>query len=81
MINIKSTLLTLPDLCQNVYSHYYFVATVIQIQSLRSQICVYIHIIPNIFEAAQAKEIKILHSSDYHVQRKFFLVLFWARVP
>jgi hypothetical protein len=42
-INIQSTLRTAPDLCKNVLLQCYLVATVIHIQSLRSQICVYIH--------------------------------------
>ena len=33
------------DLCKNVSLHCYLVATVIHIQSLHSQICVYIHVL------------------------------------
>ena len=46
MINIQSTLRTAPDVRKNVSLtlSYYLVATVIHMQSLRSQICVYIYI-------------------------------------
>jgi hypothetical protein len=40
--------------------------------STQSDMCIYTHIIHNIFETGQAKEIKILESSDCRVQRKFF---------
>ena len=40
MINIQSTLRTAPDLCKNVSLQCYLVATVIHIQSVRSQTCV-----------------------------------------
>ena len=43
MINIQSTLRTAPDLCKNVSLQCYLVATVLHIQSVCSQICVYIH--------------------------------------
>ena len=42
--NIKSTLHTTPDLCKNVSPQCYLVAMVIHVQSLCSQIYVYIHI-------------------------------------
>ena len=41
MINIQSTLRTAPDLCKNGSLQCCLVATVIHIQSVRSQICVY----------------------------------------
>ena len=44
-INIQSTLRITPDLCKNVSLHCYLVETVIHIQSVRRQICVYIHIL------------------------------------
>ena len=40
-INIQSTLRIAPDLCKNVYLTCYLVATVIHIQSVLSQTCVY----------------------------------------
>jgi len=44
VINVQSTPRTAPDLCKNVpHTHYYLVATVTRIYSLRSRICVYIH--------------------------------------
>jgi hypothetical protein len=42
-INIRSTLRTATDLCKNVSLQFYLVATVIHIHSVRSRICVYIH--------------------------------------
>jgi len=41
---VQSTFRTGPDLCKNVSLQYYLVATVIHIQSLHSQICVYTRI-------------------------------------
>ena len=50
VIIIQSTFRTAPDLCKKFHSHYHLVATVIYIESLRSQICVCIcaHILHNI---------------------------------
>ena len=42
VLNIQSTLRTAPDLYRNVSPQFHFVATVIHIQSVRSQICVHI---------------------------------------
>ena len=44
MLNIQSTLRTAPHLVKMLHSRYYLVARVIHILSLRSQVCVYIHI-------------------------------------
>ena len=49
------------DLCKNVSLQCYFVATVIHIQSVRSQICVYTHICSSLYgDVSRAKEIKQL---------------------
>jgi len=45
MINIQSTLGTAPDLYKNVSLQRYLIATVIHIQALRRQTCVYVHIL------------------------------------
>ena len=45
MTNIQSPLGTAPDLCKNVSLQCYLVATVIHIQALRRQTCVYVHIL------------------------------------
>jgi len=45
MINIQSPLGTAPDLCKNDSLQCYLVATVIHIQDLRRQKCVYVHIL------------------------------------
>ena len=54
-INIQSTLRTSPDLCKNVSLQCYLVATVINIQSLLSQVCV---CSSQYRDAGLAKEIK-----------------------
>jgi hypothetical protein len=41
MSNIQSTILTVPDLYKKFHLQYYLLTTVIYIQSLRSQMCVY----------------------------------------
>jgi hypothetical protein len=45
IINIQSPLGTAPDLCKNVSLQCYLVATVIHVQALRRQTCVYVHIL------------------------------------
>ena len=43
MINIQSTLRAAPDLCESFHTQCYLVATVIHMQSVRSQMRVYMH--------------------------------------
>jgi len=63
------------------HSQYYLVAMVIHMQSLRSQICVYTHILHNIRESSGAKEIKIWDSTKYHVLRTSFRVDLGPTMP
>ena len=67
------------DWCKNVSMQYYMVATVIHIQSLRSQMCVYTHTHTHTHCAQYADtdgtiEMKYWDSSQCRVP-------FWARVP
>jgi len=56
--NLEVTLSTVPDLCKNVSLLCCLVETVIHIQSLRSQICVYRHIFLQYRDAGREKEVK-----------------------
>ena len=66
-INIQSALRTAPYLCKNFSLQCYLVASVIHIQSLRSQICVvYTHLVQS-GDAGRGKERKIWDSSELRV--------------
>jgi hypothetical protein len=83
-INIQSTLRTAPDLCKIASLQRYLVATVIHVQSVCSQICVYIHIICTIWRrwsGKSKKERKKLGSSECIVPRSLFRLPFPGGVP
>jgi hypothetical protein len=55
VINIQSTLRTASDLCKPFHTQYDLVVTVIHIQSLRSQICVFTHTVFTVWKSRLGK--------------------------
>jgi len=77
-INILSTLLNSPNLCKNISLQCYLVTTVIDTQSLRSQVCVYIRSVfcCSFFTAVISTHINI-HITHFHLYRSVNIYRNW----
>jgi len=72
--NIQSKLRAAFDLCKNISLHCYLVTMVINIQSVRSQVCMYTHILHNIEMLVAQNTFKKWEHSECRVHKM-------ARVP